>query len=96
MDLGLARVAYDNLVRTYVPPEEGDVEPPLPFEKVISDAPSSTPLAAHLERASQYARRLSTTTASHSAGHGFINGKYHEFNEVCLGWFSTMFTTESI
>lgn len=82
MDFVIARAAYDDLVKTYTPPTNGNIEPPLPFEAVMSDT-QSTPLAAHLERASRYARRLSATSASYPTGHGFINGKHHDFNDVC-------------
>ncbi|KAF8342557.1 UDP-glucose:glycoprotein glucosyltransferase-domain-containing protein [Cantharellus anzutake] len=83
INFAVARAAYDGLVQAYTPLDNQDTEPPLPFDAVVAGG-DSTSLAAHLERASQYARRLSTTSASYPRGHGFINGKHYDFNDEFL------------
>ena len=78
VDWELARIEYDKLNAEY-PPEEGD-EPLRTFDEVING--DDELINARIESAKAYTTRLDATMASCETGHGFVNGKHFDLDDV--------------
>ncbi len=77
MDWQLVKAEFNTLVSEL----EDDVE--IDFDSII--APSTTETDAYaevLEKARGYASRLNINLESASQGHGFVNGKHFDMNDV--------------
>lgn len=77
IDWAVARSEFNALITEYPPLDE---EVPMNFDTVIDGTPDQSD--DRLDRARDYALRLDANLASCPTGHGFVNGKHFDMDDV--------------
>lgn len=79
IDWDAVKVEFAELVAEAPATDDESESPALDFDAIVrGDGPESS----SLEKGRSYAERLGATLAESSQGHGFVNGKHLDMNDV--------------